>query len=560
MLNVPDAVKALFKTDGIAKNFRVHFPNSEYRDLTNSDIVAGSVKFTESVCSKEVLQFGLAEASRIEFECVGVPNIYGATIECFCEVDTSSLSAEYQTVKADVSYPVYAVPYGSFMVQSCPRNAGAMTHRRVEGYGSEVANVLQPSAFLTGIESIGSDTDNVLINTFLLLASESNDITGLTLTESTKTFSAQSVTAPTIAVRWKDGNITCTVKITDLDLQRCAVNVPKDSLFRFTSEIDRTGIDQLYAFMKENGADEGSINTVRGLIEPSVWYGYSSGWLTRFCAVPFENGEDSGYKYVYNGNSLNNRICYADSYTLTVTVDGVDTVFTDSGYTTNVVLKEYASSDSLYIRMKSTGKWVDKYTFVDSIDIEPLFVGEAELMARFLQTSRNGGLKSVTLSKSSPITISKSEHSDFWFDEYSISPIGSIKYTYYDIDLKQEQTQIYSFGEGLSEYDMTDNYLLKHLAVSASDLTDDQTVEEYVQSLFDTYFIPNITDISFIPVDLDMIGLPYIEAGDYIEVVAEDNTVVGTYVLSRSLSGEQYLTDAVESKGGEIIGPSVRSA
>lgn len=561
MLNVPEAVKALFKTDGIAKNFRVHFPNAEYRDLTNSDIVAGSVKFTESVCSKEVLQFGLAEASRIEFECVGVPNIYGATIECFCEVDTSSLSAEYQTVKTDVSYPVYAVPYGSFRVQSCPRNAGAMTHRRVEGYGDALEKATQLSPFLYSKLSAPNPSPSIVQNVACIVAGETNDISDLDVSTTSLTFSDNGFLPTSFTWTYNghdyafefDGNVT--YKVSDNG------NMDVKTLLRFICSIDTAQIDAVYEKANEYGIPKRQMSNLRGMLEPSLALDIYSGLFT-----PLGDPSDSGIIYPYYTGLLAD-LQYPSSFGsshLLLKKDGtaVET-FTLTPYISNVSATLYtltnASQASLNISVKNTSKDNNFYAYIDSFDVGSLMEGYSELSAQFLQASRSGGLKNVALSKSSPVTISKSEHSDFWFDEYSISPIGSIKYTYYDLDLKQEQTQIYSFGEGLSEYDMTDNYLLKHLAVSASDLTD-QTVEEYVQSLFDTYFIPNITDISFIPVDLDMIGLPYIEAGDYIEVVAEDNTVVGTYVLSRSLSGEQYLTDAVESKGGEIIGSSVRSA
>ena len=124
MLTVPATIQTLFKTDSVRKNFRVHFPNGENADLTNSDIISGSVRFTESVCSKDVLQFGLAEASRIEFECFNVQNIYGMTIECGIEVDTSSLSAAQISAiqgnpgdgtlvlvgDSDIGYGFYRVP------------------------------------------------------------------------------------------------------------------------------------------------------------------------------------------------------------------------------------------------------------------------------------------------------------------------------------------------------------------------------------------------------------------------------------------------------------------
>ena len=93
MLNIPDSVKALFKRDGVRKNFRVHFPNGEFPDITNENVVQESVVFTESLCSQDVLKFGTTESSVIEFETVGIGNMYGMKIECGIEISLSSLSA-----------------------------------------------------------------------------------------------------------------------------------------------------------------------------------------------------------------------------------------------------------------------------------------------------------------------------------------------------------------------------------------------------------------------------------------------------------------------------------
>lgn len=152
MLNIPETVKTLYKQDGVNKNFRAHFPNGELPDITNENIVQESVKFQESVCSQDVFKFGLTEASVIEFETVGVANMYGMTIECSSEIDCSSLTAaEIAEIEAetwdgtwDGTNKVFAVPYGTFRVESCPRDHQAMTHRRVTAYtlvgGKELKN------------------------------------------------------------------------------------------------------------------------------------------------------------------------------------------------------------------------------------------------------------------------------------------------------------------------------------------------------------------------------------------------------------------------------------
>ena len=148
MLNIPEAIKTLFERDDIHKNFRVHFPNGEFSDITNENIVEESVKFTESFCSQNNFRFGLAESSVLEFETVGAGNMFGMTIDASMEIDTSMLSAaELDEIEAgnydgeliraaasDLGFGLYRIPYGRFFVESCPRNHQAMAHRNVVAY------------------------------------------------------------------------------------------------------------------------------------------------------------------------------------------------------------------------------------------------------------------------------------------------------------------------------------------------------------------------------------------------------------------------------------------
>ena len=120
MLNVPEAIKTLLKNESVPKNFRIHFPNGEFSDITNENLVAESVRFSESICSQGSFRFGLAEASVIEFETIGIGNMIGCTIEVSCEIDYNN--------------EPYSIPYGTFVVNKCPRNHENMTLRRVTAY------------------------------------------------------------------------------------------------------------------------------------------------------------------------------------------------------------------------------------------------------------------------------------------------------------------------------------------------------------------------------------------------------------------------------------------
>ena len=142
MLDIPSVVKTRLKSDTVKKNFRVQFPNGEYNDITNENIVYESVRFSESICSQDTFRFGLAESSRIEFETVGIGNMLGMQIACFCEVDLTgenvnsliNWAGDGETVplaNSDLGYAFFRIPYGVFTVESCPRNHEAMTHRKV---------------------------------------------------------------------------------------------------------------------------------------------------------------------------------------------------------------------------------------------------------------------------------------------------------------------------------------------------------------------------------------------------------------------------------------------
>lgn len=123
MLTVPDKVQTLFAQDSISKNFRVHFPNGEFRDLVNKDFVSESVVFTEAISSDAKIKFGQSESSSIEFSTYFDKDLKGCVIFCEIEIDITALGwefiLEYGSVSPDVPYPFYPVPYGYFVVNSC---------------------------------------------------------------------------------------------------------------------------------------------------------------------------------------------------------------------------------------------------------------------------------------------------------------------------------------------------------------------------------------------------------------------------------------------------------
>ena len=147
---MPEKIKELYRRDCIRKNIRIRFPNGERSDIINGDLDGENFSFTEKICSREKLTYGLCESSILEFTCVGVENIKGFTIEVYHEIDISSLSeediAEYGTTSEDIPYPFYRYPYGIFTIDTCTLQSD-MRRRRVVAYSDTINSSIAISPF-----------------------------------------------------------------------------------------------------------------------------------------------------------------------------------------------------------------------------------------------------------------------------------------------------------------------------------------------------------------------------------------------------------------------------
>lgn len=92
MLDIPSEVEHLFRTDGIKKWFNVHFLNSTYADITDSEIVDESVSLTESISSRDEIKFGINERSVLEFDTNRLDEMKNLMIEGELWVDVSSIA------------------------------------------------------------------------------------------------------------------------------------------------------------------------------------------------------------------------------------------------------------------------------------------------------------------------------------------------------------------------------------------------------------------------------------------------------------------------------------
>ena len=618
MLNIPSSVKALFQADGVHKNFRVHFPNGEMADITNDNVVQESVKFTESLCSQSTFKFGLAEASVLEFETVGIGNMYGMTIQASCEIDCSSLSvADKATIAAgtwdgtwDSVNEVFAVPYGTFRVDSCPRDHQSMAHRQVTAYDSTLFNIISPVETLklkVGSKD-GKEYKTSSQNLFFSLVNDKNVMlaNGYTRTQITPVMvsyiptgtgsssyvpvldtqpSRQHMTGDWYSIRVEFGrtlNRFSAGKTTAPPIMR-GFDVPKDALFSLelgqgyftwfdmaiqfiesSLQIDYDKIHEFgFATLKDYIAND--LANIADWADPEMIFAP----MTYVIAGETHAADISRLKitgnvdvfYPYLNDSQYMTISIPDEirireYGSQSTLVGSETYNMTALYGSTFKFYEYQTATvGTGISIAATGD--RKYelngvtytinTFINSYEPIKVAQGFLEILAQFGKSNRLGGMDFVLLDNSNPLSIIPSNYNECWWDEFDVDSIGTVTIIFKDKDENgndKENTTDINIGTGQSKYIMTENEMLK--ALTNSDL---QSVTNIITNLF----APNLGAVNFTPIELSMQGWPWLEAGDALEIEAEDGTTVETYALRIEMNGIQNLQAVITAEGGEII-------
>lgn len=559
MLTIPNSVKTLYKTDGVHKNFRVHFPNGELTDITNDDVVRESLHFTESLCSQDVFKFGLAEASVLEFETVGVSNMYGMTIEASIEIDCSSLSAADKATIAGGTWDgtwdgvneVFAIPLGTFRVDSCPRDHQSMTHRKVTAYslagGMKVSSPFEEAKLRIQAPTGSTYSPNAHRLIYAAFGWDNPDaLSGLT-----KSLYDTWTNLPTgTAYKYRtSGSYTpqrsyiMELTITRRVLQFGSV-IDADSLYSL--EIGATHYDTVYSDVKT------WLDAQTDIRAPAAFLNHIS------TSLVITLGEDkmptlTGYPVFYPEYAGDVYIYVPESVVVQVTQHnqgGTDQVVFNRAYSSLVdspALYEYSDSfSSLSITVDPTGTNAagTRVTYVDAYDINDLLASYVEVVAEFGKSDRGRGMLLFRLDNTSPVSVLPENYSEMWWDEYDVDAIGTVKVGYTDAGGSSLISDI-SIGSGSSLYDMSDNELMGNLTNGSY---------SSVESIITTEFAPHVGTAVFTPVELTMEGWPWLEAGDALQITAEDGTVVDTYALRVEMSGIQNLQAAITAHGGEIIG------
>lgn len=604
MLTIPSEVKALFSSDTVHKNFHVRFPDGEYTDLNNEDIISESVQFTESLCSQQYFKFGLAEASQLEFTAVGIPNVRGAYIECAIEIDCTRLGSAWAAAHpVDSSLPFltpqsceyanklyYRIPYGRFRVDTCPRDHGQMWQRQITAYSDTVHS--NDSMCKVEAAKQSTPTYNWIkynINLAMFVYSNIYEHNPARIVDAGYTASAPYTPATARAVRGA-GIVFDTINKNDnLDYEitvipdgigftlQPAAETTSELLFRVQIEPTESQDqlkDNLLAFMEDYDiVVDGNVLTeaekakfleekVCSCILPKLHftdYDWEFRTTIRSTAIltdsldggvildsdsiiyPQKLSQEKMTAFVSkvsfiqinttHSGSTTTAFIYGDSYE-----DPVFTMYTKP----NDVLHDLVVSSNNTLK-QNYGKQ-KYYSHYNSLTYTGLLQGFLEIIGAFLKPNRSGTLDFFQMADNpTPIAVSASDWSSFWWDETPIDSIGLVNVIYTQDG--EEQQQSFNIGDGNSVYTIENNEVLKSAELD----------EATMQSILTTYFEPNASVINFTPVELEMRGLPYLESGDYIELTAEDGETVQTYILNQTISGIQNLRASVTSTTGALL-------
>lgn len=591
MLTIPEEVKALYRRDvqeHFTKNFHVHFPDGEFRDLNNSDIVAESVSFRESICSQQYFRFGLTEGSMIEFECVGVQDIYGVHIQCAIEIDITTLGDSWQPATGeDFLTPqvcewadgtlAYRIPYGDFVVKSCPRNHQQMAHRRVTAYAKTFTNNYAMSPFeqwwqaapITDETKTFNVTDFVATSTNVLLPDYDISV------DKTALFTADTV--PVMPMHLRTG--------TSPQWTYYTLFVQPDTYYTADDDAMKANADVVQIVLNRNrGVYEEMMSDIRGLLEDYDVKG-ANGYGESYTTIPdmlksacIVSQAGFGYIMVYSDTMtrgsifgtaettvLNPNYPSASGYGIwniatAVTVQLFEgSLETPSGtpiferhYDILESFKAYgwkiANRDTLESQTFTANATLQyevttvtphtEYTYYNSFSFSKILNGYLELNAQFGTQDRTNNYKVMRIADGGTENVIPSEYESIWWDDYTVNDVGAVSYNFADSSSGRHQ-----FGNGESSYSMYDNGLLQALP---------ELTKQDVDAIIDSRFVPHLGDVTYTPSDIDLMAMPWIEAGDMISATAEDGTIVNILVMQQQISGIQTLKASVQASGGRI--------
>lgn len=125
--------------------------------------------------------------------------------------------------------------------------------------------------------------------------------------------------------------------------------------------------------------------------------------------------------------------------------------------------------------------------------------------------------------------VAKAHYKSISFENYTVTPIDKVQF------IDKEGQIIRTAGTGTNIFTLKDNPLI--WGKTSAQLANAAT------NLFNT-----VRGLWYVPSEVECVGLPYVECGDFV-LMAARRSLVRAYVLSRTLKGIQILEDSYSADG-----------
>lgn len=579
MISVPERVKDALRDGRLLKNYRFNVLETDGTvDFTidNDTLVYESVKFDERMCSGDVLKFGLCEGSSLEFQYFDHENITGRQLQCFIDV-------QYKDAAGDLAWQ--SIPMGFFTVKKCSRQASTGI-QKVTAYNKLQSDYLDAKANQL-IDEMDSDTgqtdvvtlqtiQDILLQDYQIEYKEEVDLhftpfsSGIDETLSNvnckligdnTTYHPRFSSFRSYELTWGAGN-NKRVKFIGLDTY---IGVLKNSIDSLKSTIYASfqNPDTLWDNIKSYALScfgvklciEYNHDTPNKVAYYTLSELMNDAYLSPTSTIIAYGGDVEKLHYFQipnlstpstpNYSILDIRI--PESLTLPIS-GGVIPVWTNpySLYDTDVDLYsiEYDEINSMEINTSQ----------IPDVTLRDLVTANYELHCQYGQLDRVTDLFSgVELNQSALYpqdslypaadlypggvreSSFRSQYSKLWTDTQGVQSFRYLIITYKGLDgdgnEKDYTLQRTVNADGTTDYNMSDNWLFRNLIWTQAD------IETYAAAM-----VTKMQNIHWFPFEMWAAGLPYIETGDMIEIIAGDETHT-SYVLQRQLSGIQNLQD-----------------
>lgn len=533
MINIDTRIKELFKketTGSVYNNVRIIVEDGTV--IENDHIVGESLKMTERICSSQTLKFGVCEAKTLEIECFDIENIKGKNIKVNIE----------KVKDGDV---VGIVPYGDFHVSSCKKDAVSGC-RQIVAYDAMKSSTLDKDMHEVFNERIEAGQQSPF---------EAQSIFQIER-EMLKKLGLNKKETKTLETKWYYG--TTSENWFDSDEKGYHAYVKRHYL---DHEFEK---EKYYRFMIPAELQEKRLKRIQDYLDRSTikFSGSDAFWLNQLCYMEINDGNGHSESFIGDDKKEYTNVSRATIYVAsrveirTGTQTNYSTIRTfDFGY-------EDALQQAIVYELKLNAiERARLKTGIESVTLRNILESMYEMKGKFGRINRETGeVEDISLNNGAihPLeslfphsglhpsgaaaTASNEIIENAWFSENEDKKIGIITINYLTEKDGKSEKAIYTkeFDESANgRYEVKGNWILDNIAMTEEEI--DEIANEMIEE---------IRGVEITAFSARMIGLPYIEAGDMIEI-ADGNTRRKCYIFERTITGIQGMEDEMSALGGD---------